>query len=165
MSWGGGRPDNIRKKLLRQTENLPKNYKNSLASGSAAPEPRARREFSIIIKFLFKFAQKFMKFMKVIHKFLEKFSSSRTSYYSLFILYSLFFPVPMKIKNLEKFHFSRIFSVNFQFLTFKCIFLKNYPNYRALPNSKISFRPSKVGPPNIWRTPSTEKILQKLLQL
>ena len=37
-------------------------------------------------------------------------------------------------------------------------FWKITSNFRDFPNSKISFRPSKIGLlPNIWWTPSTEK--------
>ena len=61
--------------------------------------------------------------------------------------------------------FSRIFSIFFQFLiNFNAYFWKITPNFRALPNSKISFHPRKIGPPpNILRTPLNRKILHKLL--
>ena len=36
------------------------------------------------------------------------------------------------------------------------IFCKIAPNYRALPNSRSPARPSKIGPPNNWQTPSHE---------
>ena len=53
-----------------------------------------------------------------------------------------------KVKWSEKIY---IFFLNFHstfqiLINFNAHFFKNYPNFWALPNSKISFRPSKIGP-------------------
>ena len=59
----------------------------------------------------------------------------------------------------EKLHFSRIFPIIMQiFINFNADFWKITRNFRALPNSKISFHPRKMGPPqNFDGPPSTEK--------
>ena len=65
-------------------------------------------------------------------------------------------------KSLNSFNFSRIFS--FTFLLILMHFLKMTLNLRVLPNSKISFRPSKIGPPKHLVDPLNTKFLHKLLQ-
>ena len=51
-------------------------------------------------------------------------------------------------------HFSEIFSIIFDILNnFNAIFGKITPNFRDYTYSKSLSRPSKHGPPNIWRTP------------
>ena len=62
-----------------------------------------------------------------------------------------------KIKKLsEKFaFFSNFLNI---FINFNAYFWKITPNFRALPNSKISFHPRKIGPPQTFSgLSSTEK--------
>ena len=69
-----------------------------------------------------------------------------------------------KLKFRKMFHFSRIFSINFQiFINFNAYYWKIPTNFRALPNSKISFRPSKIGQTFILLYSLNQKIRHKLL--
>ena len=82
-------------------------------------------------------------------------SGTPTSHYNLSILYSLFYT---KIKNCDsrknKIHsekwLSCIFWIACQiFLNFICIFLKIYPSFRTLSNSKFSDNSQEIYAPNI----------------
>ena len=69
-----------------------------------------------------------------------------------------------KIKKffLTNLHFFWNFLNIFQFfINFNAYFWKSTPNFRTLPDSKISF----YHPPNIWRTPLNRKSLHALLML
>ena len=128
-------------------------------------------EFSFILIFWRNPRKKFIKFLQsdylfnfawaISIKFLKDFLLSGASTPRTHIiacpyhipLFSLSSSRKLKIfrKNL---HFSRIFSLIFQmFINFDAYFWKITPNFRVLPNSKISFRRSKIVPPNIWWTP------------
>ena len=90
----------------------------------------------------------------------DKYFKIFLAHYSLSILYSLFSPWSRpKIKIFwENLHFSQIFSKFFQsFINFNGCPWKITPNFRGLPKSKISFRPSKIGPPKHLVDASTEK--------
>ena len=142
MPWGPTREFQGKNRVVRGKSR--KNHKNSIASGGCAPEPPGLREFSIALIVFSKSASKnSWKFSKLIKfsnftllistNFWKKLlpsggSAPRTPYYSVSILYCLFFPywkilVWPKIKNSENFHFSRIFLIIFQiFIDFNAYF-------------------------------------------
>ena len=91
----------------------------------------------------------FINFTLLIFTYLLK-NFPQTPLSSMSRLYSLFFDsAARKFKKfLEKFaFFSRISSINIQnSINRNAYFWKITLNFRVLPNSKISFRPSKIGP-------------------
>ena len=132
---------------------------------------------SIILIFLSKSVQKIQEIFKNIkfyitnfEKFLEFFtfwwgggrSAPRNPLPIIACLYYIY-SLSHNYKLFRIFAFlSRIFSISFQILI-------NYnawqitPNLSAFPIIKISFRPSKNGPPNIWRTSSPNRKIQHAL--
>ena len=122
-----GRPADFREKWMLQAENLGKSDKFASVGGSAT-EPPGRIEFSIIIRFLSKSAQKYSwnlwKLIFIVLHDRVRYISWDFSYlggggsipwtphYSLVILHSLFFSIipPLKIKNSAKFAFLLYFS-------------------------------------------------------
>ena len=66
----------------------------------------------------------------------------------------------MARQKIKKFSEKCAFSLEFSqfFINFNAYFWKITQNFRALPNSKISFHPRKIGPPlTFCGPPSTEK--------
>ena len=84
---------------------------------------------------------------------------------SLFIMNSLFFIlIPYYVLFILILHFSRIFPLIFQIsINFNAIFWKINPNFRALPNRKISCHRRKIRPTKHFVDPLNRKILPKLL--
>ena len=136
---------------------MKKSQKFAGVGGGGGPNPLVGYNFECLIFWpnprnkswnFCKLINCFLLYMTNFDPFLENFSIPNP-YYSLSILYSLVFRCPArKLKNFGKICiFPLIFSINFQiFITLMHIFEKT-PNFRALPSSKISFRPSKIGPP------------------